>query len=552
MNDGDNTSDNGFDNSSAAPGDSTPSSGIRTPELRISNEISKLHRQQQTSTSRPSGSSVQNLAPVFAEMAAEPRSYWDIRAERAYRVSRNSSDVYLSDVLHCASQEQAYRVARSLSDLSRLSYKGRLLLISVHDQHVHVVHTCSFSNQSCRCRWFQNVEIQLGVRRGIRRRRVRAYAINLSVSDWQNIFRYFTTQGRSAFSTSIGGQVETIQASNATLEISGLEECGSEGSLVNGEEDTYDELRRAGYEDHEEPTGFRRGNKTVTLKCRSKETRTQIKVVDLCKSHCVYPLEAITYTLEWLRDDDLQFLSDKSPLVQAAILNWKKQLSLWSITDFKELYDKPTCNPRFRALTNKDTYFLNKEDTLQVVEDLLTHQFNDDVEAKENFIDILYNVLESTGPKLNTVILIGPQSCGKSYFVDWIIQYFLNAAFLNIVDPKYVFKYQDLLNRRIVHWNEPNYHPDQIDFLKTVLGGEQGKISVKFCDEMPIFRMPFLITTNNPISVMHDPVFADRLRYYVWRPAPFLLEIKKYPNPLYVWDFFVNHGLIVDFDSLIK
>lgn len=89
-------------------------------------------------------------------------------------------------------------------------------LVSRHGDHFHVLHICTYSNATCRCTWLDRSPTWRRCRRTRFRRRV--YVSDLTLHDWENIIRYFSTKGHTIQDIEGGGEdgglrlrIETIQ-----------------------------------------------------------------------------------------------------------------------------------------------------------------------------------------------------------------------------------------------------------------------------------------------------------------------------------------------------
>ena len=61
---------------------------------------------------------------------------------------------HLSDVLLVRTPEDGRRLRRWL-DSCGSTYRGGLFIVADEGDHIHVVHDCPWSNNSCRCKWHQ-------------------------------------------------------------------------------------------------------------------------------------------------------------------------------------------------------------------------------------------------------------------------------------------------------------------------------------------------------------------------------------------------------------
>lgn len=468
-------------------------------------------------------------------------------AQRVHELFRKSAGTYVSDVLSYGSQEAAERACQTLEIESGLSYKRGLLLISLHDTHVHVVHDCNFSNKTCRCAWLQKAEILHGQSRRGRSLRRRRFCNELSVSDIQNIFTYFSENGRRTTYIRIAGRVEAVPIQHQDMEIGGPEGCGSERSLEAQYEMDDDELRRFTPENHESIERDRRGRQAIHEKKSNKYTKKGQKMLNMMKNLPMVPVQSILNHPSWLKDEQLCLLNAEDKLVKAVINNWTKQLCTWSIYDFHALYESVECNPIFSAgYGNVENYYYDVETSLDELITLLNYQFHNDGEIILKFVTDLFNILERRTPKLNSMLIRSPPSGGKNYFFDCITNYYLNIGHLCRANKHNNFAFQDAEGRRVIMWNEPNYSREYTDLLKELLGGDSTNITVKYKAECPIYRTPVILLTNSVLDLEGNIAFKDRLACYHWSPAYYLKERNKKPNPLATYLLFKHFGLIKD------
>lgn len=103
--------------------------------------------------------------------------------------------VYKSSVCAASDVQSASAIAAELAELSVKYATDQFRLVSVHGDHVHVVHLCTYSNASCRCAWLKTSTAYRTtvVKRTKFRRRI--FGSDLKHSDWESVVRYFTTNG---------------------------------------------------------------------------------------------------------------------------------------------------------------------------------------------------------------------------------------------------------------------------------------------------------------------------------------------------------------------
>lgn len=290
------------------------------------------------------------------------------------------------------------------------------------------------------------------------------------------------------------------------------------------------------------PTGGEPRRKKRKLGASEK---VQIRVVELCKQFPICPPEAIVKHKLWLTDEELRFKTLKDKEITSAISNWTNQLTTWSMKDYQEIYTKENCDPIFSAgYGNFDNYYYNIENSVNILDELVSFQCNDDSEQIIDFMTTLYNVVERKIPKLNCLVIHSPPSAGKNFFFDAIKDYYINCGHLSNANKYNNFAFQDAEGRRIVLWNEPNYSPEFLEPIKEILGGDSTCVNVKYMSDVPVYRTPVIVLTNNVVSFMTHPAFEDRLRVFEWQPAPYLKDYSKKPNPLAVYHLFKRYNLV--------
>lgn len=115
-----------------------------------------------------------------------------------------TGEVYFSDVVACRDSATAAGICESIVRSARLYSKNDVVIISLHDDHIHIIHSCPYSNRSCRCSWLQNEEIQANLRRKVRQRN---RISSLGGDDWRNILYYFSTEGRRIVFVKLRGKM---------------------------------------------------------------------------------------------------------------------------------------------------------------------------------------------------------------------------------------------------------------------------------------------------------------------------------------------------------
>lgn len=493
------------------------------------------------------------------------------------------SRFYISDVITLQNTELTQRLLEKLNTAS-YKHRGIFFIVSQHGDHIHVVHDCTYSGGSCRCTWRKEVEIKEGLRGRIRRPRQTG---TFRKGDFKKIIKYFTTYGRKCHYFTICGTTKRLYLPSEHLENTGLsnrlrvqermEICGT--SFYNELQEEQPYLQIIGT--------AKRASNEITRQNTSKRSRSNvvsIRIEKMIWNNLCFPPESIVHLDVWLNDDDLAHIREDNPLFRNAVDVVKSKMCKFTIHDFYTLYTNEECNPHFAAgHTNFYDYYYTVTDTKEIIERLLTFQLynypnyidyingewveteqaiihnsnlpiNEQINFVENrnnivrtFLQQIYFVLEKKLPKKNTILIHGPVCCGKNFFIDMILNFFINKGQLNNANKFNNFPFQDAPNRRIIFWDEPNYEAGAIEQMKNIFGGDSCKVRVKFKEECTVYRTPVFVLTNHHISLITMIEFnPTRMFVYHWKQADFLANYKKKPNPLYTYHLFKDYNILTE------
>lgn len=487
-------------------------------------------------------------------LSAAQRNYIGSLANRSFAAAQTSNGIILQDVILCGTNERAIECAAFIKRHTD-SYIRSLLLISSHDNHVHVIHDCgSFArNGSCRCKWKKETTGQEGYefRRRLQRQRRRGIR-ELNLSDWERIFLYFLTEGRHQEASYINGKIQTIPDEARSLAEQRLTRPRREESELAGHEEADlegdpDDLRRLFKSGN---SGAKDGRSSDELPRGTKRKREEDKTIfsgllSILQRFPITPPENIVDHPVYLNSDMARYRGNNCK-VQDALDVFSKKLLPWSLQDYwNEIYSKPDCNPIFSAGHTKfSDYYYDIDDSLDVLNKLLMYQFNNDEDLVYSFLETLYNVVERKIPKLNALLVHSPPSAGKNYFFDALFNYCLEYGQLSRANKNERFAYMDAYGKRIILFNEPNYESAETDMLKMITAGDAYKVRIKGKKDAAVYKTPIIFLTNNHINLMSNPAFKDRVVQYQWKAAPFLKDCQKYPNPLCIYHMFKNAGFI--------
>lgn len=267
----------------------------------------------------------------------------------------------------------------------------------------------------------------------------------------------------------------------------------------------------------------------------SKWHRIQSKVEELLEKTAISPLEGIKAETCFLEDEDLTNPRNRLE-VDEAIRIWSHKINNWSLSKFEKMYEKSDVE-HLKFSVSKTYYDI--EESFKILDNLLKFQFSDDEKKIIKFLQILVNVIDKQpdgypdiNPKNNCIVVLSPPSAGKNFFFDTIFALLLNFGQLGSANKHNVFSFQDMANRRIVLWNEPNYSSDQTEHIKTIFEGGDTKARVKNQADTHVKRTPVIVLTNNVVNFMVETAFKDRIQKFTWQTAPFLQQYKLKPYPL--------------------
>ena len=268
-------------------------------------------------------------------------------------------------------------------------------------------------------------------------------------------------------------------------------------------------------------------------------TRIQTKVENLLEKTAISPLEGIKSETCFLNDKLLTNPRNRLE-VDEAIKLWSHKINNWRLSKFLEVYSKSTEEELLFSVSKR--YFTRKE-SVTILINLLKFQFDDDAGLIVNFLQSVVNVIDrqpetypGMNPKNNAVVMYSPPSAGKNFFFDAIFSLLLNFGQMGTCNKHNLFSYQDLANRRIGLWNEPNYSSDQTETIKQIFEGADFKARVKNQADTHIKRTPIIVLTNNIVPFMVEKAFTDRIVRFNWKTAPFLKDLKLKPYPLAIFD----------------
>lgn len=171
------------------------------------------------------------------------------------------------------------------------------------------------------------------------------------------------------------------------------------------------------------------------------------------------------------------------------------------------------------------------------------YQFGDDGEQVEEFVTFLYKWADRKSEKQNCLLITGPPNSGKSYFVRALKCSLITYGQVATMNRHHQFPLNNCVNKRILHWDEPNFEPAMAETLKLLFSGDELATNIKYQDHATLFRTPVVCTANSH-PFPRDEAFNTRIRKLSWMSAPFLKEWKKQLHPMGIYALYKKYNLL--------
>lgn len=88
-------------------------------------------------------------------------------------------------------------------------------------------------------------------------------------------------------------------------------------------------------------------------------------------------------------------------------------------------------------------------------------------------------------------------SCGKTWFARLVKQACIKSGQITNMSRNSSFPFNNCVNKRILHWDEPSYDPSALDDLKMFFSGDEISMNVKYSPHTIIPRTPVIVTANS-------------------------------------------------------
>lgn len=404
--------------------------------------------------------------------------------------------------------------------------------------HIHVIHDCSYSGRSCRCR-FREILQAMGYFK--KHERFIRNISNLEYIDWIRIFIYYFLSKRGP--KALSSEFDTIRLhldSEHLQERESIHEWAKEfrreqniRSFSNkfiqdiesnensrSANDSIDggiyEIESGGHEFH--------GKKTKRVSIWDK---IRGKVYAILERNHIAPLSTIFSIPEFKRDSILTNPKNKS-YVESACELYADDLCNYSMRDFKELLLRSKNDIFFKGVK-----YHSPEESLDILDKLLKFQYDDDEGLIKHFLNEMMDILDKRYPKKNTLVIYSPDQCaGKNFIVDMIRAVVIVSGQFGVGNKNNNFPFHEAPNKRVNIWDEPNYEPMLDEQVKKLTAGDPCMVRVKCRGDQFVARTPMIVMTNKKKLFIIDRLYQSRIRVFDWKSAWWLKTIPFKPHPL--------------------
>lgn len=255
------------------------------------------------------------------------------------------------------------------------------------------------------------------------------------------------------------------------------------------------------------------------------------KILNAYKKFVFSPPSALIVSPHWIHDPVLRGISVKCEEFITASSYWQSNLRHMNYSQFKEFYsaeegryciwrDKPYHTPENSV--NLAWKWLKEQASYGTLRACDNNSFEDRKISAKQLLQLIVDIAEKRLSKTNAFHFYGGFNCGKTWFLNMLADFYINVGYhINWNRYNMSFRYDDVVNRRLAIWNEPNLNGDsqQWEELKTLFEGEILAADVKHQRKFALHRTPTFITSNKPVY-NDDPAFGSRkIQFNCIRPS---------------------------------
>lgn len=484
---------------------------------------------------------------VLCFLEPETRADFESVCRKFREDYRSSTRKYIADVFLPRNDEFGDQAIRYLAERAAQRTLG-FFGFSTEDDHVHIIHDCSYSGRSCRCR-FREVLGCLGTVK--RNERFIRNCSDIQESDWTRILFYYFLAKRGVKSLSNQGVPIRFPLDSQSVHhgesVRQWAKEFREKQTVWGEHDAYSKQHRnkrsIGELDNSSEKGLYDEESNSQGFHGKKSKREPIwniireQVFKLLEQFHPAPLQTIR-SVEVFKESSILTNPKHEMYINKALQLYSDRMINYNMRDYYNLLLKCT-NPVFF----KGVEYGTREASLDIIDQLIKFQFNDDQGLIEEFLQTFIDIMDRKIPKKNCIVLFSPPSAGKNFFIDMVCAIVVNYGQLGMANRHNQFAFQEAPNKRLIIWNEPNYEASMEDTIKMMFAGDPYTVRVKHAQDTAVAKTPVIVMTNNRCNFMYAPAFADRIALFTWQPAYFLKSCNFKPHPLSFFDLLNKYNI---------
>ncbi|KAF0742245.1 Capsid protein VP1, partial [Aphis craccivora] len=356
---------------------------------------------------RPSNTTVYKAVDEFK---IESKNVIQRAADQLARHNWGGNVCYVSDVVVPPGRSGVVRFVDDICRYIQFYRKQPFVIVSEHDDHVHIAHACVQANQACRCAWLQRCSDYRKYRR--KHLRGRVYACNLGGSDWASVMRYFCTNGRVAKEVYLPGANEGIrnQIRNLSKE---QDPVHSKEGLVEAciDEGSWDIFgRKSALRSGNEGSRGHIGRRVQTAESQNgnhDNGSLPVTIDELLKYYPTCPPDAFINIKEFYLNPALNRYDETDRNVRLQLRNWCNVIRDWDLYDFNTYYHTTGVKPYFNAYSRTSvSVYYSVEKSINIANELLRYQFENDEIVIKQFLNtfmfpnggITWFVSNFTGP----------------------------------------------------------------------------------------------------------------------------------------------------------
>ena len=402
-------------------------------------------------------------------------------------------------------------------------------LASEHGDHIHVFHGCNpTTNRECRCVRFWGAKPFFS----------RIYEpADLTADDIIRMWNYLVSENgrRVIFWTNSGGQPIAYYSRRAA----------EDGGWAAPETRNMDqECHTIGVVSPGERGGSSNFGESILDKASRKESMAEkcASIWEVAEREWLSEISSILTNYEVVErfENDLEMSMDafEKRLTNKRKLNFAKT-QFWKFEDF------------YNKLRGTHPSFGIRRDKLQVQSStfgLLVHwmecQFGE--QWPLTFKEII-RAFDGENGKLNTLVFVGPPSCGKTWFVTMFAQLARYTGYMRNWSQGDKFCFDNLVNCRFLVHDEcqfPMQAPEYFEAYKLLAAGQSPIVNVKFKSGTKVAPAPLFIMANkHPLTNCTNQMqYFDDVRWKVFylNPVEDFKEMSesKYGNPIALFDVY--------------